>query len=123
MKTWLVKTMAPYYGTEAYYGVYSDEDPTQWIYDNWWDEEVQRLWDEWSFRLEDGWEYEWEEMSGEDREDCYDGDYDQFMGEKYLEFAEDCSLDIEECKEEDWDMYVPGGEGKLEVIYDRRSDS
>lgn len=123
MKTWLVKTMAPYFGTEEHYGVYSDENPAQWIYDNWWGEEVQRLWEEWSFRLEDDWESEWDELSDDEREDLYDNSHDEFMDSKYNEFAEDCSLDIEECSEEDWDMYVPGGEGKLEVIYDERESS
>ena len=119
IKSWLITTSAPYLGTDQHYAAYAEDsqDIYDYLYDSgWFDEECQALYDSYAFRLEDGWEDEWEET-----QDDYE-DHDAFMDAKYTEWCEDCGLDVSECPEEDFSMYVPGGDedGELEVIYDER---
>jgi hypothetical protein len=52
----------------------------------------------------------------------YNGDFDDFMDAKHDEWCADCSLIAKEIDEEELDDYVPGGEGHLEIIYDRRNE-
>ena len=123
VKSWLITTSAPYLGTEQHYAAYAEdsEEVLDYLYDSgWFSEECQELWDSYSFRCEDGWQEEWDEMSDEDKKDLYGNDYDKFMKENYNLWCEDCGLEVSECEEEDLDMYVPGGEGHLEVVYDKR---
>ena len=49
-------------------------------------------------------------------------EYDDFFDAKMQEWREDCSMECDECDEEDFIMYVPGGEGELEIIYDERNE-
>ena len=102
IKCWLIKTEAPFVGTERYYAVYSNEDPYEsGVLDEWfWNEETESLYDSFG--------YEWDDEDFED-EDA-----------KLQEWKEGCSISCEECNEEDFADYVPGGKGELEVIYDER---
>lgn len=124
MKVWLIHTMAPFYGTDQYYKAYAKEETTleDWLYENWFDQECQNLWDSYSFRLNDSWDEEWEEMSDEDKEEFYENDFDTFIDVKYQEWCDDCSMDINESTEDECLMYVPGGEGDLEIVYDERNE-
>lgn len=117
MKSFLITTSAPYMGTDQYYAAYAEDsqEVLDYLYESgWFAEECQSLYDSYAFRLEDAWEEEWEEYK-----DDYEN-HDAFMDAKYDEWCQDCSLDIEEYSEEDFQMYVPGGEGKLEILYDKR---
>ena len=119
IKSFLITTMAPYMGTEQHYGAYAEDIDTltQWLYDNWYDEECNDLYDSYGFRWEDSYDEEYEEVKDE-----YE-DFEDFCEAKYQEWCEECSMDVEECPEEDFADYVPGGEGKLEIIYDERQNS
>lgn len=121
MKSWLITSSAPFCGTDSHYGAYAEEEPTDWLYEHWFDEECQRLWDSYSFHCEDQWQDEWDEMDEDGKEEVFDNNYDNFMDNKYEEWCADWGLKVEECDEEDFDLYVPGGEGELEIIYDERS--
>lgn len=119
MKSFLITTSALYLGTDQHYAAYAEnsQDIYDYLYDSgWFYEECQSLYDSYAFRLEDSWEDEWEEV-----QDDYEN-HDAFMDAKYDEWCQDCNLDIRECPEEDLDMYVPGGDGKLEIIYDERNN-
>lgn len=121
IKSWLITTRAPFYGTEQYYAAYSKEDPTDWLNDNFFEEECQNLWDMYHYKLVDSWDCEWEEeLSDSDRKEFYDDDYDNFIEQKYNEWSEECNMTVEECSEEELQEYVPGGVGELEIIYDER---
>lgn len=125
MKIFLVTTSAPYCGTDQHYAAYANdsEDVYNYLYENWFDEECQMLWDSYSFRNEDTWEEEWEELDEVEKEEVYDNNFDNFMDNKYEEWCSDCGLEVSEVKdEEELDMYVPGGEGHLEIIYDERKN-
>ena len=122
MKCWLIHTMAPFYGTDQYHGAYAEEDPTDWLYNNFFDEACQELWDMYSFYRQDEWEEEWKEMSDEDKEEFYESSYDAFMSAKYDEWCEECSMEVFEIEEEEFKDYVPGGDGDLEIIYDERNE-
>ena len=116
IKTWLITTEAPFCGTEQNYAAYAeDEDKLEdWLYANWFDQECQNLYDSYGYKWEDEYEEEFEEVKAD-----YE-DYDAFLQAKFEEWCQDCSLKIEECDEKDFSMYVPGGEGELEIIYDER---
>lgn len=116
IKCWLIKTMAPYYGTEQYYVAFAEDNPyDSGKIDEWFDEECQHLWDSYSFRLYDDWDKEWEECKEE-----FCNDYDDFLDMKYEEWCQDCNIECEECSEEDLKDYVSGGKRNLEIIYDER---
>ena len=123
MKVWLIHTMAPFYGTDQYYKAYAEEEDTlaNWLWENWYDQECQNLWNDFSFYRDDEYKYEWEDMSDEDKEEFYGNDHDAFMDVKYQEWCEDCSMDVSETTEYETSLYVPGGEGELEIIYDERN--
>lgn len=121
MKAWLITTEAPFCGTEQYYAAYAKEDPIDWLYDNFFNEECQNLWDSYSFYNDDQYRDEWESLSYEEREE-YEDNFEVFMDTKYEEWCYDCSLTTKEVKEEELDDYVPGGEGHLEIIYDERNN-
>ena len=36
-------------------------------------------------------------------------------------WKEGCNISCEECDEEDFHDYVPGGDGELDIIYDERN--
>ena len=117
MKSFLITTSAPYMGTEQHYGAYAEDsqEVLDYLYESgWFDEECQSLYDSYSFRLEDTWEEEWDECK-----DDYE-DYNAFMDCKYDEWCQDCGLEIKECPEKDFHMYVSGGEGELDIVYDKR---
>lgn len=121
MKSWLIIISVPYTRTEQYYAAYAEDNHKiyDFLYDSsWFDEKCQMLWDSYGSRLGDSWEEEWEKMSN--KEELYENDYDKFMEENYNLWCENCGLDIKECPEEDFSMYVPGGQGKLEIVYDER---
>ena len=115
IKSWLIKTEAPFLGTEQYYRAYAEENPNDsGKLDDWfWDEETINLWEAYGFRWEEDFEEEFEEQ--EEFES-----FDDFYDAKIQEWEENCSMECSECNEEDFDMYVPGGEGELEIIYDER---
>ena len=119
IKSWLIKTEAPFCGTEQYYRAYSEKDPLEigeinaWF----WEEETINLWDSYGYKWEDDFEEEYENV----KED-YDS-FEDFIDAKLQEWREDCSISSEECNEEDFHMYVPGGEGELDIIYDERNDT
>ena len=119
IKSWLIKTEAPYAGTEQYYRAYSKTNPLEidevntWF----WEEETMDLWGMYGFRWEDEFEDEYEEVK-----DDYDS-FEDFVEAKLQEWQEDCSIECRECNEEDFHMYVPGGEGELDIIYDERNDT
>ena len=117
IKTWLITTSAPYLGTEQYYRAYAVENPyNSGKLDDWfWDEETINLWDSYGFRWEEYFDEEYEEVK-EDFES-----YDDFYDSKIQEWKEDCNISCEECEEEDFQDYVPGGEGELDIIYDERN--
>jgi len=118
MKSFLVTTSAPFCGTDQHYGAYAEneEDVLNFLYIDWYDEEVQHLWDNYSYLAH--YEDEWEDMSDEERAEYED--YGQFLDAKYEEWSCDCELSVEECTEEDFKDYVPGGDGELEIVYDCR---
>ena len=64
IKSWLIKTEAPFVGTEQYYRAYSKINPLEidevnaWF----WEEETMNLWDSYGFRWEDEFEDEYEEV-------------------------------------------------------------
>ena len=117
VKSWLIKTEAPYAGTEQYYRAYSKIDPLEidevnrWF----WEGETMDLWDMYGFRWEDEFEDEYEEVK-----DDFES-FEDFVDYKIQDWRESCSISSEECNEDDFDMYVPGGEGELEIIYDERN--
>lgn len=119
IKSWLIKTEAPYVGTEQYYRAYSEIDPLEMDEINawFWETETMDLWDNYGFRWEDEFEDEYKEVK-----DDFES-FEDFVDTKIQEWRESCSISSEECNEEDFDMYVPGGEGELEVIYDERDDT
>ena len=114
MKSWLITTMGPFYGTQHYYAAYSETDPlnidevNNWFYN----EETLNLWDAYG--------YSWEQNIDEDDwiED-YDT-YDDYLDDLIRDWQDQCSIDSRECSEEDLDDYVPGGVGHLDIIYDER---
>ena len=118
IKAWLITTSAPYLGTEQHYRAYAVENPyTSGKLDDWfWDEETMNLWDSYGFRWEDGFSEEFEEVH-----DIYDN-FDDFYDAKIQEWKEGCEISCEECNEEDFHDYVPGGEGELDIIYDERNN-
>ena len=120
MKIWLIETMAPFCGTSQYYAVYSNEDPIDWLYENWFSEECQNLWDSYSFYNYDQYQDEWENLPEDEKEEVYENDYDLFLDAKYDDWCADCSMTTKEVEEEELDDYVPGGEGHLEIVYDER---
>jgi hypothetical protein len=121
MKSWLIKTSAPFCGTDQYYGAYAkDEDSLlDWLYDNWFDQECENLWNSYSFHCEDEWQDEWEGLSEDEKEEVYDNDYDNFIDNKYEEWCSDCGLSVSECHEDEFDDYAPDGT-HLEIVYDDR---
>ncbi len=118
MKSFLVTTSAPFCGTDQHYRAYAEdeEDIYNFLYADWYDEEVQNLWDDYSYLAH--YEDEWEEMSDDEKAE-YEN-YNQFLDDKYEEWSCDCELSVEECNEEDFADYVPGGKGELEIVYDYR---
>ena len=114
MKTWLITTMAPFYGTEQHYAAYSEEDPVEsGKLDDWFsNEETEYLWDMYSYNWTDN-------IDDEDWTENYDTEED-YIDELYQSWKEQCSISSRECSEEELDDYVPGGVGHLEVIYDER---
>lgn len=120
IKSWLITTQAPYAGTEQYYRAYSEKNPLEeGTLDEWfWNDETSNLWDMFGFRWEDEFDEEFEESKEE-----YDNDYDSFVDVKFQEWKEECSISCEECDEEDFYLYVPGGDGTLEIIYDERNEN
>lgn len=116
MKSWLITTMAPFYGTEQNYAAYAEdrEKLIDWLYANWFDGECQDLYDSFGYKWEDQYNEEYEEVKND-----YE-DFEAFTDAKYEEWCQDCSMTVEECPEEDFAMYVPGGEGELEIVYDER---
>lgn len=121
MKSWLIKTSAPFCGTEQYYCAYAEDEDSllDWLYEKWFDEECQNLWDSYSFRYEEDYENEWEELSEEEKEEAYDNSYDNFIDNKYEEWCSDCGLSVSECPEDEFDYYAPDGT-HLEIVYDGR---
>lgn len=117
MKTWLIHTQAPYCGTDQYYAAYSEEDPSDWLYENFYDGECDDLYQNYSFRLEEGWEDDWNNFSEEEKS-AY-GSYDNYMDEIYREWCEDCIMEVSECSEDELDDYAPEN-CKLDIIYDER---
>ena len=118
MKSWLIMTEAPYAGTEQYYVAYSEKDPLEidevnaWF----WEEETMNLWDMFGFRWENDFEDEYEEAK-----DDFES-FEDFVEAKMQEWREECSIYAEECDEESFQDYVPGGTGELEIIYDERNE-
>ena len=119
IKSWLITTSAPYLGTEQHYRAYAVENPyDSGKLDDWfWDTETENLWDSYGFRWEEGFDEEFEEVR-----DDYDGNYDNFYDDKIQEWKEGCDISCKECTEEGFYMYVPGGDGELDIIYDERND-
>ena len=117
MKSWLVKSEAPFLGTAQYYAAYAENSDKllNWLYDNWWDEECINLYDSFGYEWEDDYDEEFQEQREE-----YE-DFDSFVDAKYEEWCQGCSMSIEECDEKDFADYVPGGKGKLKIIYDERN--
>ena len=117
MKSWIITTSAPFLGTDQYYAAYAEENPLELgKLDEWfWETETIDLWDSYGYKWEDDFEEEYNESQEE-----YDNDYDLFIDSKIQEWKEECSITCDECNEDDFYMYVPGGEGKLEIIYDER---
>lgn len=117
IKSWLIKTEAPYAGTEQYYRAYSEIDPLELDKVNtwFWEEETMDLWYSYGFRWEDEFEEEYEEVK-----DDFES-FEDFKDYKIQDWKECCSISSEECNEEDFCMYVPGGKGELEIIYDERN--
>lgn len=117
MKSWLIQTSAPFVGTDQYYAAYSEENPleseklSEWF----WDIETMEFWDNYGYTWENEFEDEFEESKEE-----YDNNFDIFYDYKIQEWKEECSISCRECDEEEFHMYVPGGEGELEIIYDER---
>lgn len=112
IKTWLITTSAPFYGTEQYYTVFSEEDPleidevNEWF----WDEETENLWDAYSYLSDSEFNAELEE---------WEGDEDEFWEQKHQEWKEECTIDAEEVSLEELAEY--GTEDDLpEIIYDER---
>lgn len=122
MRVWLVTTMAPFYGTEQHYAAYSEEDPIDWLYENFFNEECQHLWDSYSFYNDDQYQDEWDLLPEDEKDEVFDNNWDNFIDSKYEEWCADCSMSTQEVDEEDLDNYVPGGEGHLEIIYDERNE-
>ena len=116
IKSWLIKIEAPFVGTEQYYRAYSKENPCDsgqlaaWF----WEEATMQLWDNYGWQWEQNFDEEFEEFRDEF------ADYDDFLDTRIQEWKEDCSMQCSECPEEEFYMYVPGGEGELEIIYDER---
>lgn len=119
MKSWLIKTSAPFCGTDQYYGAYAEDEDSlsDWLYENWFNEECQNLWDDYSYLGH--YEDEWDEMSEEDKEEFYEDNYDIFIDYKYEEWCSDCGLSVSECPEDEFDDYAPAGT-HLEIVYDGR---
>lgn len=117
MKSWLIKTSAPFCGTDQYYGAYAEDEDSlyDWLYDKWFEQECQNLWDD--FHCEDKWEDEWEELPEKEKEEIYGNDYEIFISNKYEEWCSDCELSVSECPEDEFDDYAPEGT-HLEIIYD-----
>lgn len=117
IKTWLITTSAPYLGTEQHYRAYAVENPyDSGKLDDWfWDTETENLWSSYGWQWEDSFDEEFEEVRDE-----YDN-FDNFYDAKMLEWKESCNISCEECDEEDFHDYVPGGEGELDIIYDERN--
>lgn len=115
MKTWLITTMAPFYGTEQHYAAYSEEDPllTNELNEWFWNEEVLHLWDMYSYLWTDS-------IDDSEWENDFDTVEDYIANDLFLAWEEQCSISADECSEEELDDYVPGGVGHLEVIYDER---
>lgn len=119
IKSWLVHTMAPFCGTDQYYRAYSESDPCNIdeVNDWFWNEETINLWDSYSFYNDSEYAAEFEELGySEDDIEAWE----EFIEDKIQEWKENCTIDSEECSEEDFQMYVPGGVGELEIIYDER---
>lgn len=116
VKSWLVKSEAPFMGTEQCYAAYAESEDKllDWLYENWWDEECLNLYDSFGYKWEDDYDEEFREQ--EEYED-----FDAFVEAKYEEWCQECTMSIEECDEEDFKDYVPGGKGELEIIYDERN--
>ena len=116
IKSFLITTMAPFFGTEQYYAAYAENEDklVDWLYNNWFDQECQNLYDDFGYKWEDQYDEEFEEVKND-----YE-DYDDFLEAKYEEWCQDCSMNVEECSEEEFKEYVAGGEGELEIIYDER---
>jgi len=119
MKSWLIETSAPFCGTDQYYGAYAEDKDSlyDWLYKNWFDQECQNLWDNYSYL--DHYDDEWEELSEQDKEDFYGGNYDIFIDTKYEEWCSSCELYVSECSEDEFDDYAPEGT-HLEIVYDDR---
>ena len=103
IKSWLITTSAPFCGTDRHYRAYAVENP----YDS------GKL-DEWFWNIEteslfDSFGYEWDDDEFEDDDS------------KLQEWKEYCNMCCEECDEEDFADYVPGGRGELDIIYDERN--
>ncbi len=113
IKSWLITTMAPFYGTEQYYIAFSEEDPLNIdeVQDWFWNEETENLWDNCDFEFE-------KELEN------WEGDEDEFWEQKHQKWKENCSIDSEEMSLNDLQMYISGGpksEDDLpEIIYDER---
>ena len=121
MKQWLIHTMAQFCGTDQYYTAFAEEDPTDWLWENFFDQECQNLWDSYSFYNSDRYEEEWEELDQDEKDEVYDNNFDNFLDNKYEEWCADCSFDVREKKEdEDLNDYAPSGT-ELEIIYDERN--
>lgn len=124
MKSFLITTSAPFCGTNQYYTAYGDDENTilDWLYENWFDEECQRLWDDYSFHCDDQWEDEWNEMDEDERDEIFEDNWDNFMDSKYEDWCSDCGMSIKEMDEEKLHMYtIGGGDGVPEIIYDDRN--
>jgi hypothetical protein len=117
IKSWLVTTMAPFYGTEQYYTVFSEKDPLEIDeVQNWfWNEETENLWDAYSYLSDSDFDTESEE---------WEGNEDEFWEQKLQEWKEGCNINAEEMSLEDLQAYISGGpksETDLpEIIYDER---
>jgi hypothetical protein len=122
MTVWLIETEAPRCGTTQHYAAYANEDPIDWLYENWFNQECQNLWENYSFYMEDQYMDEWDSISDEDKDEFYENNIEVFKDIKYEEWCSDCSLVTKEVNEEELDDYVPGGEGHLEIIYDERNE-
>lgn len=118
IKTWLITTSAPICGTEQHYRAYAVENPyDSGKLDDWfWDTETEDLWSSYGWQWEDNFDEEFKEVR-----DDYDDNYDNFYTDKMQEWKESCNISCDECEEEDFQDYVPGGEGELDIIYDERN--
>lgn len=101
-------------GTDQYYIAFSNEDPTDWLYANWFDGECDNLYNMFGYKWEDQYDEEYEEVK-----DDYEN-YEAFTDAKYEEWCQDCTMSVEPVSPGESDEYVPGGEGHLEIVYDER---